>query len=77
VNASVSNLLRTTLSKTTKDQMISQQPLKIPTDTLKLEKHIKNLAERLEKGATLVPGAVRQTGEFIFVLICFGKRIKF
>jgi hypothetical protein len=57
--------------------MISQQPLKIPTDTLKLEKHIKNLAERLEKGATLVPGAVRQTGEFIFVLICFGKRIKF
>ena len=44
------------MSKNSKDQQVVQQPLKMPTDILKLEKHVKVLCEKLEKGATLVPG---------------------
>jgi hypothetical protein len=59
----MATLLRTTLSKTGKqiDQIPSQLQLKIPTDVTKLEKHIKSLYEKIEKGAVLVPGAERKT----------------
>lgn len=69
VDAAVSNLLRTTLSKTSKDQLTSQQQLKIPTDVLKLEKHIKTMSERIEKGTMLVHGVTRKPGIIVVYII--------
>ena len=68
MNAAVTNLLRTTLSKTTKDNLNLQTQLKMPTDILKLEKHIKTMCEKIEKGATLVSGVTRQQSWFFYFL---------
>ena len=71
VNASITNLLRTTLSKNSKDQQAGQQSLKMPTDILKLEKHIKALCEKLEKGVVLVPGTNRKPGIYSYFTLLF------
>ena len=56
VNVSVANLLKTTLSKSNKDQTGQTQlaqSLKIPTDSSKIEEQIKSLVSKLESGASL------------------------
>lgn len=60
VSASLTNLIRTTLAKNTKEQLVNQQTLKMPQDILKIEKSIKTLVDKIEKGATLVTGVSRQ-----------------
>ncbi|XP_071490439.1 protein PTHB1-like [Diadema antillarum] len=53
VDASVTNLLRTCLAKTAKDQAINPAPLTMTTDISKLKKHIAQVTEKLAKGARL------------------------
>ena len=54
VDASVSQLLRTCLAKSAKDQAVNPSPLSMTTDPTKLKKHIAQMCERLAKGARLV-----------------------
>ena len=56
MDAAVTHLLRTTLSKSAKDQTLNPQPLKFPDDTSKVKKHIALLCDKLSKGARLVDG---------------------
>ena len=53
VDASITHLLRTCLSKSTKDQTVNPTPLSILQDTQKLKKHIALVCDRLSKGAKL------------------------
>uniref|UniRef100_A0A673LAX7 PTHB1 C-terminal helix bundle domain-containing protein n=1 Tax=Sinocyclocheilus rhinocerous TaxID=307959 RepID=A0A673LAX7_9TELE len=55
VDAAVSHLLKTCLSRSPKDQAISLStgPLTIPKDTSRLKKHITLLCDRLGKGGRL------------------------
>ncbi|KAK7157146.1 hypothetical protein R3I93_008577 [Phoxinus phoxinus] len=55
VDAAVSHLLKTCLSRSPKDQAISLSsgPLTLPKDTARLKKHITLLCERLGKGGRL------------------------
>ena len=53
-DAAITHLLRTVLSKTSKDQTVNMAPLAVPKDTGKLRKHIALLCDRLAKGARLV-----------------------
>jgi len=55
-DASVTHLLRTTLSKNATDATLNPAPLGIPTDTEKLKKHIALVCDRLGKGAKLTEG---------------------
>jgi hypothetical protein len=43
----------------------------MPTDILKLEKHIKALCEKLEKGATLVPGILTCMKSLTMIYLIF------
>ena len=61
VDAAITHLLRTCLSKTAKDQTVNPSPLSVPKDTSKLKKHISLLCDRLSKGAKLVVEG-QQTG---------------
>ena len=64
VNAAVSNLIRTALSKSSKDS--SNQPqisLKIPTDSNKIEKQLRSFVSKLESGASLVPSFYQKKGK--------------
>ncbi|XP_072033738.1 protein PTHB1-like isoform X2 [Amphiura filiformis] len=54
VDASISQLLRTCLAKSAKDQAVNPSPLTMTTDPTKLKKHIAQMCERLAKGARLV-----------------------
>lgn len=63
VNAAVSNLTRSALSKSSKDS--SGQPqisLKIPTDSNKIEKQLRSFVSKLENGASLVPSFYQKKG---------------
>ncbi|KAG8442740.1 hypothetical protein GDO86_011516 [Hymenochirus boettgeri] len=54
VDAAVSHLLRTCLSKSSKEQALNlTSPLSVPKDTSRLKKHISLLCERLAKGGRL------------------------
>lgn len=53
VDNNITHLLRTCLAKSTKDQNVSLQPLKMPENTSKLKKHIALMCERLNKGGKL------------------------
>ena len=53
VDASVTHLLRTCLSKNAKDTAVNPSPLAMLRDTTKLKKHIALLCDRLSKGANL------------------------
>lgn len=73
VDAAVSHLLKTCLSRSPKDQAISLStgPLTIPKDTSRLKKHITLLCDRLGKGGRLslsseanVPTTVMMPGQF-------------
>ncbi|KAK2178858.1 hypothetical protein NP493_524g01017 [Ridgeia piscesae] len=55
VDASITHLLRTSLSKSAKDQTVNPSPLTLLKDTSKLKKHITLLCDRLGRGAHLVP----------------------
>eukprot|EP00899_Mesostigma_viride_P000204 jgi/Mesvir1/10184/Mv16992-RA.1 len=57
--AGIAHLLKTTLSKNTKDAitLAGQQGNALATDTSKLKKHVSLVAERLGKGAQLTKGA--------------------
>lgn len=72
VDAAVSHLLKTCLSRSPKDQAISLSsgPLSIPKDTSRLKKHITLLCDRLGKGGRLslsseanVPTTVMMPGQ--------------
>lgn len=72
VDAAVSHLLKTCLSRSPKDQAISLStgPLTIPKDTSRLKKHITLLCDRLGKGGRLsfsseanVPTTVMMPGQ--------------
>ncbi len=54
VDASISQLLRTCLAKSAKDQAVNPTPLTMTTDPTKLKKHIAQMCDRLLKGARLV-----------------------
>jgi hypothetical protein len=71
VNVSIATMLRTTLSKGSKEQILSQLQLKIPTDVVKIEKHLKTLHERIEKGSVLVHGVERKKSNDLSVLQSF------
>lgn len=53
VDAAISNLLRTCLSKTSKDQMVNPGELEMPSEGSKLKKHITLMTDRLAKGGRL------------------------
>lgn len=53
VDASLSYLLRTSLSKNSRDSNAPAQPLAVMTETTKLHKHISLVIERISKGGTL------------------------
>ena len=53
VDASITHLLRTCLSKSTKDQAVNPSPLTLMKDSQKIKKHIALLCDRLGKGAKL------------------------
>ncbi|KAJ8019984.1 Protein PTHB1 [Holothuria leucospilota] len=53
VDAAISNLLRTCLAKTAKDQTINPTAFEMPPDSSKLKKHIMQLTDRLTKGGRL------------------------
>jgi len=55
-DASVTYLLRTSLSKNAADATLNPAPLAIPKDTEKLSKHIAVVCDRLGKGAKLTEG---------------------
>lgn len=72
MDAAVSHLLKTCLSRSPKDQAISLStgPLTIPKDTSRLKKHITLLCDRLGKGGRLslaseanVPTTVMMPGQ--------------
>ncbi|EDV26341.1 uncharacterized protein TRIADDRAFT_22294 [Trichoplax adhaerens] len=52
-DAAITHLLRTCLAKSAKDQAVNLPPLKIPSDTQKLKKHIAMMCDRLTKGGKL------------------------
>lgn len=66
-DASVTHLLRTTLSKNVTDPTLNPAPLGIPKDTEKLKKHIALMCDRLGKGAKLTEGLYRA----VFLFVCF------
>jgi len=53
VDTALTHQLRTTLSKSAKDQSVNSEMLSIGTETSKLKKHIAIFIERLAKGAKL------------------------
>jgi len=64
VDASITHLLRTSLSKSAKDQTVNPSPLTLLKDTSKLKKHITLLCDRLGRGAHLIPeGSAGEAGE--------------
>jgi len=56
IDASVTHLLRTSLSKNAADATLNPAALSIPKDTEKLKKHIALMCDRLGKGAKLTEG---------------------
>ncbi len=83
VDAAVSHLLKTCLSRSPKDQAISLStgPLTIPKDTSRLKKHITLLCDRLGKGGRLsltseanVPTTVMMPGQKYITLEAFMQR---
>uniref|UniRef100_A0A8C1A588 Bardet-Biedl syndrome 9 n=1 Tax=Cyprinus carpio carpio TaxID=630221 RepID=A0A8C1A588_CYPCA len=80
VDAAISHLLKTCLSRSPKDQAISLStgPLTIPKDTSRLKKHITLLCDRLGKGGRLsltseanVPTTVMMPGQKYLTLEAF------
>jgi len=72
-DASVTHLLRTTLSKNAAYASLNPAPLSIAKDTEKLKKHIALLCDRLGKGAKLTEGMYRRiclsAGSFVFMFL--------
>ena len=67
MDASITHLLRTCLSKSTKDQTVNPSPLTLMKDSQKIKKHIALLCDRLSKGAKLqTDGQQPITGQFHF-----------
>ena len=67
VDAAVTHLLRTTLAKSTKDQTLNPQALKLPEDTSKVKKHIALLCDKLSKGARLIDGLpMNMNSKFVY-----------
>lgn len=54
-DASMCQLLKTSLAKNTKEQNITIQPIKFPKDIKKVQKHIAGVFDRLLKGGSLLP----------------------
>ena len=54
VDAAMTHLLRTVLSKNVKDQTVNPSPLAVPKDTSKMKKHIAMICDRLTKGGKLI-----------------------
>jgi Bardet-Biedl syndrome 9 protein len=52
-NAAMTNLLRTCLAKSSKDQTTTQTSIKPLTDISKLKKHITIVCDRLSKGGKI------------------------
>jgi len=67
-DASVTHLLRTTLSKNATDSSLNPAPLGIPKDTEKLKKHIALVCDRLGKGAKLTEGLYHKFVFFLYIL---------
>jgi len=60
IDASVTNVLRTSLSKNVTDTTLNPAPLTVPQDTEKLKKHIALVCDRLGRGAKLTEGVSRR-----------------
>jgi hypothetical protein len=74
VNVAVSNLMRTALSKSSKDSSNQfQLSLKLPVDSNKLEKQLRSFVTKLENGATLIPSIYQKKGSMILNLFNFFK----
>lgn len=63
VDAAITHLLRTVLSKNAKDTTINPVPFSLPTDTTKVCKHITMLCDKLGKGAKLIHSNNESSGE--------------
>lgn len=68
VNASISNLLKTALSKSSKENTpaTQQNALKLPIDSSKIEKQLKSLISKLENGATIVTSVYHSKSKLPF-----------
>ncbi len=67
VNASISNLLKTALSKSSKENTpATQNALKLPIDSSKIEKQLKSLISKLENGATIVTSVYHSKSKLPF-----------
>ena len=56
VNSAMMHLLRTVLAKSAKDTASVVQPLKFPSSTSKLQKHLTIVLKRIKAGGDLVSG---------------------
>ena len=54
IDAAITHLLRTVLSRNTKDTTINPVPFSLPADTTKVCKHITTFCDKLGKGARLI-----------------------
>lgn len=57
VNAAMMHLLRTVLAKSAKDSASVVQPLKFPSSTSKLQKHLTIVLKRMAAGGSLIPNS--------------------
>jgi len=71
IDASVTHLLRTSLSKNATDATLIPAALVIPKDTEKLKKHIALVYDRLGKGAKLTEGFISKSYVFISLFVCY------
>jgi len=69
IDASVTHLLRTSLSKNAADATLNPAPLAIPKDADKLKKHIALVCDRLGKGAKLTEGLYYRMCLFAFACL--------
>lgn len=67
MDASLTHLLRTCLSRSAKEQPMNPGPLSMPTDATKLQKHIALVCDRLSKGSR--PAADTSSGRSIGLLV--------
>ncbi|XP_033097653.1 protein PTHB1-like [Anneissia japonica] len=62
-DAALTNLLRTCLAKTAKDQVVNPVSLTKPSDSIKLNKHLHQVCERLGKGGRLIVPGQKDQGD--------------
>jgi Bardet-Biedl syndrome 9 protein len=69
VDASLTHLLRTCLSRSAKEQPMNPGPLSMPTDATKLQKHIALVCDRLSKGSRPASDTASAKGRSIALLV--------